>query len=50
MNLYKTFNFKDFTMKDTKFCVCRCMCLCMCMEVCIDNKLVTQIGPPNKNV
>ena len=44
--LYKTFNFKDFTMKDTKFWVC----LCMCMEVCIDNKLVTQIGPPNKNV
>ena len=38
-------------MKDTKFyvCVCRCMCLCMCMEVCIDNKLVTQIGLPNKN-
>ena len=29
-------------------CVCRCMCLCMCTEVCIDNKLVTQIGPPNK--
>ena len=46
--LYKTFNFKDFTMKDTKFCVCRCMCLCMCMEVCIDNKLVRQIGPLNK--
>ena len=42
-------NFKDFTLKDTKFCVYKCMCLCMCMEVCIDNKLVTQIGPPNKH-
>ena len=38
-------------MKDTKFYVCvyRCMCLCMCMEVNINNKLVTQIGSPNKN-
>ena len=32
-------------MKDTKFCVCIDVCLYMCMEVCIDNKLVTQICP-----
>ena len=31
-------------MKGTKLCVC----VCVCMEVCIDNKLVTQIGPQNK--
>ena len=31
-------------MKDTKLCVYRCLCLCICMEVCIHNKLVTQIG------
>ena len=39
-------------MKDTKLCVCvyRCMCLCICMEVCIDNKLVTQIDPPQTKI
>ena len=24
------------------------MCLCICLKVCIDNKLVTQIGPQTK--
>ena len=42
-------NFKGFTMKNTKLCVCiDYTCLCRCMEVCIDNKLVTQIGPPKQ--
>ena len=26
-------------------CVCVCVSRYMCMEVCIDNKLVRQIGP-----
>ena len=26
-------NFKDFTMKNTKFCVC--VCVCVCVDVCV---------------